>query len=151
MRVSVIEPCPGKWSSVVHTYSPRYQHDSQLASDDDDSATASQRDLDDHDNDDESAGGGSGAVQPGEVRGRYGRRYDPPETVIVVERPSPSERTQPPHDVTTSAATRHGHVAVAATRITWLLLVTFVRTCTAFSYCCTAIAVHFCYAAVLQQ
>ena len=122
------EPCADTWSRVVHTYSPRHQQDSHDISDED-STTSPQWDLDvlhshfDDDDDDDDAGGSGGAV-----RGRYGRRYDPPDTVVIVERPSPSQRT-PSHVTTSGSTVRHLSGVLA--------MLTALRT-TAFPFHCFA-------------
>lgn len=90
------EPCQTKWSEVVHNNTPgqRHHHDGQFISDDD-TVPSSQLDTDvhNHDDDDKDGAGSSDGALPA-ARGRYGRRYDPPDTVIIVKRPSVTERTQ---------------------------------------------------------
>jgi len=46
--VVLTEPCPAKWSEVVHKYSPRHHHNGQFISHED-SVTSSQLDSDDDD------------------------------------------------------------------------------------------------------
>ena len=138
------EPCAARRSSEVHTYSPRYQqHDTQHVSTD--NATSSQRDLDLHSHDDD---GGSGAgVLAGQVRGRYGRRYEPaPDTVVIVERPaSGSERTQShdrevaPPTMTSRGAARQSAGVLLVTAVG--LLVRTTASCLCRYYAVTA-AVH---------
>jgi len=88
VRVVLTEPCPAKLSDAVHKYSPSHHHNGQFFSDED-SVTSSQLDADD----DEDGAGSSDWSQQSAVRGRYGRRYNPPDTVVIVERPSVTDRT----------------------------------------------------------
>ena len=79
------ESCPAKWSEVVHSYSPHHQQ--QFITDND--TVSSSHTVDD---DDKDGAGSSNGKEPA-ARARYGRRYDPPDTVVIVERPSVTERT----------------------------------------------------------
>ena len=108
------EACPAlQWSEVVHKYSPRQRHDGHVVSDDD-TTYPSQFHSDDDDEEDDV--GSSDGAQPA-ARGRYGRRYDPPDSVVVVQRPSATSRTK---SVTghalQSAATTSGCVSITHRR-----------------------------------
>ena len=148
------EPCAAERSEVVYTYSPLYHHDSHVISDE--SATSPLRDFDRHshtdDDDDEEGAGGSGGAPPAAVRGRYGRRYEPPDSVIVVERPNPSEWTESPGpqaSAPTSGAGRlTGHPAGLLPQFTLVRTTGF-----GFARClihAVSLAVHLYIAAVLQ-
>jgi len=101
VHVMLTETCPAKWSEVVQTYSPRRHHDVQFIADDD-TMPPSQLDSDD---DEQEGAGSSDGVQPA-ARGRYGRRYDPSDPLVIVERPTVTQRTghSPQVAITTSGA-----------------------------------------------
>jgi len=72
--------------------------------------TSSQLDSDD----DEDGAGSSDWTQQSAVRGRYGRRYDPPDTVVIVERPSVTDRTYysvTGHELQTAVTSSSGSTA----------------------------------------
>jgi len=89
----VSEPCRDKWSEVVHMYSPRHRHNSHFTSDEDLRLKSSQSQLDDDDEDDGAGSSDWSQSEAAAVRGRYGRRYDPPGSVVIVEQPSVTDRT----------------------------------------------------------
>jgi len=102
-----IEACPASTSSsdiLVHQYSPADHHQNQFMS--------HLHNNDDSDSDAVSSGDGNASA----ARGRYGRRYEPPNpdrnpnpAVVVVKRPVATERTRSvtyerDGDVTTNGA-----------------------------------------------
>jgi len=94
VHVVLIEPCPAKWSEVVHKYSQRHHHEGQFVSEYDTAPSSQLQDSSVHDDDDDDNAGSSDGTQPA-AHGRYSRRYDPADTdrVVVVERTDVTDRT----------------------------------------------------------
>ena len=99
MHVVLIEPCPAKWSEVVHKYSPRHRHEGQSVSEYDTAPSSQLQDSGVHDDDDDDDNAGSSDGTQPAAHGRYSRRYDSADTdrVVVVERTDVTDRT---HSVT---------------------------------------------------
>ena len=113
MYVLSTEPCTSKVSKVVHTYSPRQQVDGQRNTDDDTAPAPTQLDLDADDTDEDVVDSSDGPP-----RGRYGRRYDPPDTaVVIVDQPSGiTERTQSVTGHDRQISVTSGVVGISRTR-----------------------------------